>query len=148
MSQKGQIGQVFANPKILTVIEGGFGAQGPLFLKILFDVGRFVISVQTGINPVLNHLGAKVTGGLFGHPTFKNELDPVGPPHIQIVSDDRFKPLPSAYRVSEDLGPAEFDLPQGEPIVITSLLVGLAQPPRQRGLPLTIFFTVEKVGEM
>ncbi len=84
-----------------------------MFLKILFDMALFIIGVQTGIDPFLNHLGAEVTRRGLGDPALKDQLDPVRSTHIQIVSDDGFKPLPPLGWVSKDLSATEFDLPDG-----------------------------------
>ena len=97
----------------------------------------FIIGVQTGTDPVLNHLSAEVTGCGLGNLAFKDQLDAVGTAHIQVIPDGRFKPLAALAGISKDLRSAQFNLPDRQPIAITGLVVGLSQPPGQPRLPFS-----------
>ena len=46
LAQLGQIGQTFADPEVIGVVDRGLGAQGPVFLVVLPDPRALVIDVQ------------------------------------------------------------------------------------------------------
>ena len=46
LPQGGQAGQPFGDPKVVRVVDGGFGAQRPPLFVVLLDLGVLVVDMQ------------------------------------------------------------------------------------------------------
>ena len=62
-------------------------------------------------------------------------MNPVGATHIQVVADDGFEEVSTVQRRIKDLGKADFELPDCQPMLIASRAIGDGQWPGQTSYP-------------
>jgi hypothetical protein len=118
-----QVGQSLVHSKVLRVAEGSFCPAAAPFLEVLLQVEVLVVDVQTGMHAILDHPRPKLAGRFLRYHTVEDQLHPVGPPQVQIVTNDFFEKLTPAQRAIEDLRQTDFHLPNRESPIVSCLPV-------------------------
>ena len=70
-----------------------------------------------------------------GEPERKEQADAIGATEIEILADHRFEEVAALHRPVEDLGQADFELPEREPMVVAGGAIGRGQRPGQPRAP-------------
>jgi hypothetical protein len=102
VAQFPQIVQSFANAELVSVVNGGLGAQGALLFVILLDPG------------------AQAARGAAGDAAVKDQLDLVGPAEIEVLADDLFEKQPAVNRAIEDLGQRKLGLQDRDIVAVAA----------------------------
>src|SRR5262252_4140766 len=89
LAQLGEVVETPADPEVIGVVDGGLGAQGTIFLVILFDARVLVMDVQGWGYAVGHDAGAKPLLGAASarHPAIEDKLDLLGAAEIEVLAD-------------------------------------------------------------
>jgi hypothetical protein len=120
VAQFPQIVQSFANAELVSVVNGGLGAQGALLFVILLDPGALVINVDGGCDAPGEDAGAQAARGAAGDAAVKDQLDLVGPAEIEVLADDLFEKQPAVNRAIEDLGQRKLGLQDRDIVAVAA----------------------------
>src|ERR1700685_100056 len=92
-AQLWQVVQTLADAKVVGVVDGGLGAQGPAFLVILLDMAVFVIDVQRWGHPLGDDAGPQRRSLPSRQPSLKDELNLLGTAQIEVLADHLLEEL-------------------------------------------------------
>src|ERR1700752_2229661 len=105
-----QIVQAFADPEVISVVDGRLGAQGAIFLVILLDACVLVIDVQGWSHIVRDDPGAEPCSCMARNPAVEDKLNLLWAAEIEVLADRLFEEQPSVDRLIEHLGQGELGL--------------------------------------
>ena len=94
-------------------------------------MAALVLDVQAGGDAVGDHPGAKRARGGPDDLALEQQLDPVGPAEVEVLADDLLEELPAAQGPVEDLGAADLQLQDRQPVAEAGGRVGRRQGQRQ-----------------
>ena len=103
-AQLRQIKQTPADAEIVAVIDGGFGAQGAVFLVVLLDPGVFVLDVQGRCYVLGQDAGPKPSRCLAVDLAIEDQLDFLRATEIEVLADHLFEEQAAVQRSIEHLG--------------------------------------------
>jgi len=90
-AQLRQIKQTPADAEIVAVIDGGFGAQGAVFLVVLLDPGVFVLDVQGRCYVLGQDAGPNPSRCLAVDLAIEDQLDVLRATEIEVLADHLFE---------------------------------------------------------
>src|SRR5712691_11149578 len=137
MAELAQVAQVvdgLPHVEVHRVVDGRFGAEGVLLFEVLLDMGRLVFDVEARLHAVGNDARSIPKGGR-RRGTRESEREEqahaIGPSEIQVLADDGFKEVPALHRPIEDLGQTDFELAEGEAMIVSRRALAGGHRPRQ-----------------
>ena len=125
--------QALANPEIVSVVDGGLGAQGAVFLVILLDAGVPVVDVQGRGHVLSDDAGAETSGGLRSNPAIEDEADLFRAAEIEVLADDVLEEQPAVLGLVEDLGEGEFGLQDGNLVAVSGFAIRTGEGMHEAG---------------
>src|SRR6266849_4093881 len=135
LAQLGEIVQALADPEVIGVVDGGLGAQGPIFLVILLDARVLVIDVQGRGHAVGDDAGAKPRPRAARYPAIEDELHLLGTAEVEVLADHLFKEQTAVHRPVEHLSGGELHLQDRDIIAVAGLAVRRREGVRQQPQP-------------
>src|SRR3990170_4006075 len=129
LDQASQVGQPAWEAKVLGVVEDHFSTQGATVFQVLFEGTVFVTNTDDRLNTFPQHPGVELAGSCFSHLTLEDQADPVRTAQVEIIPDQGFDQSPALFGVLEDLGAADFQLPDTQLVGITGRSLLLRQRP-------------------
>src|SRR5712691_3534562 len=121
-------------PEVDRLIDRGFGPQSPPLLEVLLDVGVLECDVETGVHAVGVYPGAVAEVGFrcaTAESDGKQQADTTGPSQVDVFADDFLEEVSTLGGPIEDLGQADFHLPEREPMLVTGQTIFGTERPRQ-----------------
>jgi hypothetical protein len=103
-----------------------------VLFEVLLHVGVFVLHLEAGVDAIGDHLRPIPDGRRRGRPgdsDGKEEPDAVGSPEVEIFSNHRFEEESPLHRPIEDLRETDFELIDGEVMIIPGAAVGRRERP-------------------
>jgi len=123
LAQLGQIAQAPTDAEVVAVVDGGFGAQRPMFLVILLDPGVLVMDVQGGGDVLGEDSGSELSRGPAGDPAVEDQLDLFWTTQIEVLADHLLEEHAAMHRSVEHLGQGELGLEDREVEAIAGLAI-------------------------
>src|SRR6266568_721317 len=121
-------------PEVDGLIDCGLGPQRPPLLEVLLDVGVLECDVEAGVHAVGDHTGA-IAEVWFRCATAesdgKQQADTAGPSEVDVFADDFLEEVSTLGGSIKDLGQADFNLPEREPMLVTGPPIFGTERPRQ-----------------
>src|SRR5215471_3567984 len=134
-AQLRKIVQAFADPEVISVVDGRLGPQGPVFLVVLLDARVLVIDVQGWGDILGDDPGAKAGLGMARDPAIEDEFDLLGAAEIEVLADHLLEEQTTVQRSVEDLGGGELRLQDRDIIAVAGLAVGSREGMWQKPQP-------------
>src|SRR5215471_14056634 len=134
-AQLRKIVQAFADPEVVSVVDGRLGPQGPVFLVVLLDARVLVIDVQGWGDILCDHPGAEAGLGTARDPAFEDEFDLLGAAQVVVLADHLLEEQTTVQRLVEDLRGGELGLQDRDIIAIAGLAVGSREGMWQKPQP-------------
>jgi len=101
------------------IIDSSLGAQGTALLVVLLDSGALVVEMKGRVDIRGKDSGAEAAGCTAGNSASEDKLYAAGAAEVNMVTYDFLEELTAGKRAVEDLGKADFELEDGEVMVIT-----------------------------
>lgn len=133
LAQLWKVVQTSADSEVVSIVDGGFGAQGPIFLVILLDAHGLVIDVQGRGH----HPGADARPRIARYPAIEDELKFLGAAEVEVLADHLFGEQAAVHWAVEHLGGRELRLQDRDIITVASLAVRASERVRQQPQPFT-----------
>src|SRR5215471_15626394 len=134
-TQLRKIVQAFANPEVVSVVDGRLGPQGPVFFVVLLDARVLVIDIQGWGDILCDHPGSEAGFGIAPDPAIEDEFDLFGAAEIEVLADHLLEEQTTVQRSVEDLGGGELRLQNRDIIAVAGLAVGSREGMRQQPQP-------------
>src|SRR3990170_8077319 len=129
LDQLSEVLQAAQDAKVLGIVEDHFSPQGATIFQVLFESTVFVTDPDNWLNAFPQHPGVELAGSCFSHLTLEDQADPVWSAQVEIIPDQGFNQSPALFGVLEDLGSADFQLPDTQLVGITGRsLLGQDRP--------------------
>jgi hypothetical protein len=116
-----------SDSEVTGVTDDRLGPERPSLFEILLDPRRPVVTAQGGIYSSMDDSGPEPAGSTTVDPPMENQRDLIRAAHVQMISDDSFKPHPTRLRPVENAGVGNFELAKRQVISVASPDVGLAK---------------------
>src|SRR5258706_5992187 len=110
LAQLWKVMQAPADSEVVGIVDGGFSAQGSIFLVILLDARVLVIDVQGRGHIVGHHPGAEARPRIARYPAIEDELNFLGSAEVEVLADHLFEEQAAVHGAVEHLGDRELRL--------------------------------------
>src|SRR5215469_2128171 len=133
-AQLRKIVQAFADPEVVSVVDGRLGPQGAVFLVVLLDARVLVIDIQGWGDILCDHPGSEAGFRIAPDRAIEDEFDLFGAAEIEVLADHLLEEQTTVQRSVEDLGGGELRLQNRDIIAVAGLAVrareGMWQEPQ------------------
>jgi len=117
--------------KVLRVVDHRFRSQRAPLLEVLFERTVLVVDADAGHDPMLEHMGAELTGSPLGHQPIEDQAHPIRTAQVEILTDEALDQRPSLGGVHKHLCPAHFTLPDAQVVLVALGALRRREGPRQ-----------------
>jgi len=129
-----QLVEAFGEAEVVRVVDRQLAAQAVAFFEVLLQMGMFVFDVETRLDAVRDDARA-IAAGRSGRPTrestWKEQPDPIGAAEVEVVANDGLEEVAALHRTVKDLRETDFELTQGDAVIVAGSSVLRAQRPGQ-----------------
>jgi hypothetical protein len=139
LSEAVEILDPLVDAEIARVVDRRLCPERALFLEVLLDVRALELDVKCGVHALRDDPCAIAVLGRAGvapKPDGKQEGDTVWPAEVEVVADDLLEEVATLDRPVEDLGEAEFDLPNAQLVVVAGNPVVSVERPWEPVAPI------------
>src|SRR5712691_790835 len=132
--QRRQLVEAFGKAEVVRVVDRQLAPQAVPFFEVLLQMGMFVFDVETRLDAVRDD-ARPIAEGRGGGParesTGKEQSDPIGPAEVEVVANDGLEEVAPLHGAVKDLRETNFELTQGDAVIVAGGAVFRSQRPRQ-----------------
>ncbi len=81
------LGESSADPEVAGVVDGGLGSERAAFFEVLLDLRGAVVHLDRGLDPFVEDLRVKPSGGLARDSAAEHDCHLVGAPEGELVRE-------------------------------------------------------------